>query len=87
MQNGTEQQAGRARAAHTHLGSPAGVRCPRCQRLAAGGFPAHDRCTPHDWVLCGRDPIAIATGGRPFEWVMLFAPVAPIGGSAARSAR
>ncbi len=62
------------------LGSPAGVVCPRCHRLAAGGFPAGGRCSPGDWVFCKRDPLDIAAGGRPFEWVMLRAPRTPVPG-------
>jgi hypothetical protein len=61
-------------------GSPQGVVCPVCKRLAAGGLPIGHRCSPRDWALCRRDPLAIVTGDRPFEWAMLYAPVAPIPG-------
>jgi len=67
-------------------GSPAGIICPRCKRLAVGWmYERGDRCAPAGWRDCIRDPYAIVTGGKPFEWAMLWAPVVPVGGSAAMS--
>ncbi len=62
------------------LCSPAGVVCPRCGRLAAGGFPAGDRCSPAGWALCKRDPADVTAGSSAVEWVMLRAPRTPVPG-------
>ena len=68
----------------THRGSPMAVVCPYCKRLAGGaGWHSTSHCTPREYVTCWRDPLGIIMGGRPFEWAMVFAPVAPVGGTAA----